>query len=77
VTDVLATLRRNQVPCLIVAGHEWEAEHRRRLRDELPRATLTVIPNSGHFPQLADPDRFAHLLAATGAWQASAQVTPR
>lgn len=66
ITEVAAILRREQVPYLIVAGHEWDAASTRQLRETLPQATVTVLPNSGHFPHLAAPDRFAQLLADTG-----------
>jgi pimeloyl-ACP methyl ester carboxylesterase len=62
----LATLRRQQLPYSIVAGHQYDAVYARWLRAALPQATVSVIPNSSHFPHLADPDRFAQLLADTG-----------
>ena len=34
----------------------------------LPDAVNTVLPGSGHFPQLAHPSRFARVLALTGRW---------
>ncbi len=36
----------------------------------LPHAELEVWPGSGHFPHLADPERFAAMLKATGDWPA-------
>ena len=35
---------------------------------ELPQAEVTIWPGSGHFPHLAQPGRFAELLAATARW---------
>lgn len=32
---------------------------------DMPRASITVWPGSGHFPHLADPGRFAQSLPAT------------
>jgi pimeloyl-ACP methyl ester carboxylesterase len=61
---------------MIIAGHEWDEPEARRLREALPQATISVVPNSGHFPQLADPDRFAQLLAFTGQWRGPARVAP-
>ncbi len=64
---VLATLRDKQVPYLIVAGEEPEPSYKSWLDRVLPQANLVVFPRSGHFPHLADPQRFATLLAATAS----------
>jgi pimeloyl-ACP methyl ester carboxylesterase len=53
---------------LIVAGHPYDAGYLAWLRDRLPQATVTVVPNGGHFPHLADPDLFASLLADSASW---------
>jgi pimeloyl-ACP methyl ester carboxylesterase len=66
VTETVAILRRQQIPYLVVAGHQYDAAYTGRLGRLLPQATVTVLPNSGHFPHLAHPDRFAQLLASTG-----------
>ena len=66
VAEVVGQLRRRQLPYAIVAGHQWDQADIQRVRGALPQATLTVVPNSGHFPHLADPDRFAQALAETG-----------
>ncbi len=76
VAEVQAILRRKEIPYAIFAGYEWDAATMQRLNEALPQATVTVVPNSGHFPHLADPDRFAQLLAQTGQWLASAQGIP-
>ena len=76
VAEGLGVLRRLQVPYMIIAGHEWDEAEARRLREALPQATISVVPNSGHFPHLADPDRFAQLLAVTGQWRGSARMAP-
>ena len=39
------------------------------LHDRLPQATVVMVPNSGHFPHLIDPDGFAALLADTASWR--------
>ena len=77
VVEGLAALRHQQIPYMIIAGHDWDEAETRRLRDALPQATVSVVPNSGHFPHLADPHRFAQLLADTGHWRASARVDPQ
>lgn len=77
VAEGLAALRRLQIPYMIIAGHEWDEAEVRRLHEALPQATVSVVPNSGHFPHLADPDRFAQLLADTGKWESSPRATPQ
>ena len=68
-----------QAPATPVHDHRRprldEAETR-RLRDALPQATISIVPSSGHLPHLADPDRFAQLLADTGHWRGSPRATP-
>ncbi len=71
-SEGLATLRAAQVPYLIVAGSEPEPDYRQWLNETLPQAVITVLPDSGHFPHLAHPDRFAECLAATAQWTATA-----
>ena len=43
--------------------------HLEALEAGLPGATVQVWPNSGHFPHLTDPRRFAAQLAASAQWQ--------
>jgi pimeloyl-ACP methyl ester carboxylesterase len=62
------SLRRSQLPYRVIAGHEYEPFYADRLHRMLPQSTVTVYPNSGHFPQLASPDRFADCLASTAMW---------
>jgi pimeloyl-ACP methyl ester carboxylesterase len=64
----LSALRVADVPYLIVAGSGLEDDYRQWLNEVLPRAAITVLPDSGHFPHLAHPDRFAECLAATAEW---------
>lgn len=66
--DVLAELRARNVPYFVVSGTEAGADYRRWLGEVLPQAETVVWPESGHFPHLADPDRFARVLA-TGRLQ--------
>jgi pimeloyl-ACP methyl ester carboxylesterase len=60
------------VPYLIVAGNNLEPDYRQWLDEVLPQAVITVLPDSGHFPHLAHPDRFAECLATTAHWTANA-----
>ena len=66
--ETVASLREQHLPYLVVAGHAWERGELARLHDALPQAKVEVIPDSGHFPHLRDPARFADYLATTGAW---------
>jgi pimeloyl-ACP methyl ester carboxylesterase len=75
--EVLGQLRRLQLPYAIIAGREWDQADDQRLREALPQATVTVVPNSGHFPHMAHPDRFAQLLAETGRWPGAIQSASR
>jgi pimeloyl-ACP methyl ester carboxylesterase len=67
----IAKLRANQVGYLFVAGHPVEPEYLSWLSQRLPQATVQVLPDSGHFPQLAHPAQFAACLAATAQWPAA------
>jgi pimeloyl-ACP methyl ester carboxylesterase len=64
-TQGLSALRGAGVPYVVVAGEEPQAAYREWLNGMLPQATVTVWPDSGHFPHLAHPARFAECLAAT------------
>ena len=66
----LAVLRDRGVPYLVTAGHQYDSSYMAWLGDALPQATVTLFPNSGHFPHLADPERFAACLAGTKQWVA-------
>jgi pimeloyl-ACP methyl ester carboxylesterase len=76
VAEVLGQLRRLQLPYAFIAGHQWDQAETQRVREALPHATVTVVPGSGHFPHLADPDRFARLLAGTGRWPRATRSAP-
>lgn len=69
----LAALRQQQFRYMVIAGHDYNPGYTAWLRDALPQATVTVFPDSGHFPHLADPDPFAECLASTGKWRQSAR----
>jgi pimeloyl-ACP methyl ester carboxylesterase len=66
--DGLAAVRDAKLPYLFVAGHDPGQEYLGWLNRELPHAEVTVWPGSGHFPHLAQPGRFAELLAGTARW---------
>jgi pimeloyl-ACP methyl ester carboxylesterase len=66
--DGLALLRARRTPYELVVGRPTGAE-RSWFARELPQAAVTEMPESGHFPQLADPQAFASRLAATAAWR--------
>lgn len=64
----LAAIRNARTPYAFILGRQLEASEAQWLRDRLPDATITVVPGSGHFPQLGDPQRFAQILDTTAAW---------
>lgn len=65
--DVLADVRARNVPYLVVSGAEVDPDYRRWLGDVLPQAEIAVWPESGHFPHVAHPERFAQILVATAS----------
>lgn len=67
----IGKLRANQVSYLFVAGHPVDVEYLAWLGQRLPQAAVRVFPDSGHFPQLAYPTRFAGCLADTAQWPAA------
>ena len=69
IDEGLASLRRRRLPYLVTAGHQYDSSYMAWFREALPDATVTLFPNSGHFPHLADPERFAACLAATKQWR--------
>jgi len=62
--QILGEVRDRKVPYLVVSGADVEPDYRRWLGDVLPQAEIVVWPESGHFPHLAHPDRFAQVLAS-------------
>lgn len=65
-----AALRAAGMPYLYIAGDELDPDYRRWLGAHLPAATVEIWPRTGHFPHLADPQRFARRLAGTAQWVA-------
>ena len=70
VEQTTAALRASGVPYLHVAGDDLDPGYRQWLGVRLPAATVEVWPRTGHFPHLADPQRFARRLAGTAQWVA-------
>lgn len=64
----LAQVRRSSTPYVTVFGDEPPADYSGWLTARLPQARVEVWPNHTHFPHVADPVRFARLLAATSDW---------
>ena len=68
VVTATAAIRASGVPYVTVVGKDPSPEDVAWARTNLPDARTLVWPNSGHFPHLAHPRRFAELLAETGTW---------
>jgi pimeloyl-ACP methyl ester carboxylesterase len=68
ITGGVAAVARADIPYLLVVGAEPPQEVAKWLRGVLPRFELEVWADTGHFPHLAYPDRFAARLAATAEW---------
>jgi len=66
--DGLAAVREAKVPYVYVGGHDPGAEYLDWQQRELPQTEIMVWPGSGHFPHLAQSERFAGVLAATASW---------
>jgi pimeloyl-ACP methyl ester carboxylesterase len=73
VDAIITRLRANQVSYLFIAGHPAEPEYLAWLGSQLPQVVVETWPDSGHFPHLAHPARFAARLAATAQWTAAPQ----
>jgi pimeloyl-ACP methyl ester carboxylesterase len=68
VTAAMRQIADADVPYLLILGAEPPPATRAIIEAGLPRAAVQVWPNSGHFPHLADPRRFAEQLAASAQW---------
>jgi pimeloyl-ACP methyl ester carboxylesterase len=71
ITEGLAAVRVASIPYLFVGGEELHPVYREWMTTMLPNATITVWSDSGHFPHLAHPRRFAACLARTESWSTS------
>jgi pimeloyl-ACP methyl ester carboxylesterase len=58
----LETIRSNGTPYRYVTGGDPDPAYRQWLESVLPGVTITVLPDSGHFPHLAHPAEFARIL---------------
>lgn len=76
VVRATAAIRASGVPYVAVVGEDPSPEDVAWVRTNLPDTRTIVWPNSGHFPHLAHPRRFAELLAETGTWVAQRVVAP-
>jgi pimeloyl-ACP methyl ester carboxylesterase len=76
VSQGAAAIRESSVPYVSVLGHEPSPEDVAWLRANLPDARNLVWPDSGHFPHLAHPYRFAELLAETATWAGGKVAAP-
>jgi pimeloyl-ACP methyl ester carboxylesterase len=63
-----ASIRASGLPYIAVVGHDPSPEDADWIRSNMPDARTEVWPQSGHFPHLAHPRRFAEILAETGTW---------
>lgn len=68
-------IRRSGIPVTLVVGSEPSSAERAWLDANLPDARTMVWSQSGHFPHLAHPHRFAELLASTSTSEAPALAT--
>jgi pimeloyl-ACP methyl ester carboxylesterase len=69
-----AAVRKSGAPYVAVVGQDPSSEEVAWVRANLPDARTLVWPNSGHFPHLAHPRRFAELLAETGTWSGNSVI---
>lgn len=59
--DVVDRLHEITVPCLVTVGrHDWicPVEDSELIAAQVPNAELVIFENSGHSPQLEEPERF-------------------
>lgn len=64
----IGRLAASHVPYVLVAGHQLPEPVAAWMRDRIPQADVRVWDDTGHFPHLAYPDRFAELLVSTADW---------
>ena len=69
VSGGMEAIARAGVPYLLVLGSEPPPEAAEWLQAVVPQVEIEVWPDTGHFPHLAYPGRFAERLAATARWQ--------
>jgi pimeloyl-ACP methyl ester carboxylesterase len=69
VRDAMRRVAAAQVPYVLVAGAELPPGMAEHIGAVMPQFSVEVWADTGHFPHLAHPRRFAALLAATGRWR--------
>ncbi len=69
VSGGIEAIAKAGVPYLLVLGSEPPQEVADWLHDAVPQIEIEVWADTGHFPHLAYPDRFAERLVATAGWQ--------
>ena len=62
IDSTMTAIRQGEVPYLVIAGKDPEPDYVTWLQQSLPQATIVVLPDSGHFPHLRHPHRFAEVL---------------
>jgi pimeloyl-ACP methyl ester carboxylesterase len=62
IEDSMIQVAERNVPYLMICGHEPSGANTDLLQRLVPQAQIEVWPNSGHFPHLAHPERFARLI---------------
>jgi len=65
VNAAVAAITAAEVPYLLILGSELSPDTAAWISDGMPHATVEVWADSGHFPHIAHPARFAERLAAT------------
>jgi pimeloyl-ACP methyl ester carboxylesterase len=68
VEDAIRRVGAARVPYLLIAGSEPPSAVLDRLARHAPQARVEIWANTGHFPHLAHPKRFAERLAETASW---------
>jgi pimeloyl-ACP methyl ester carboxylesterase len=71
-----ASLRASGLPYVAVVGQDPAPEDVAWTGSNMPAARTEVWPQSGHFPHLAHPRRFAELLKETGTWSGNSMAAP-
>lgn len=69
-SEVIGQVRAADAPYLFVMGSQPDPA----LTSSLPGTRVDVLPESGHFPHVAHPERFADLLVETGRWTPRGQL---
>ena len=68
VNAAVAVITAAEVPYLLILGSGLSPDAAAWIRDAMPHATVEVWADSGHFPHIAHPARFAERLAATASF---------